>query len=40
MDLSNKHVKLSQQIKGALKESGLSDRIDEAARKVLPDQAR
>lgn len=40
LDLSNKQEKLSQQIKDALKESGISDRIDEAARKVLPDQAR
>ena len=40
LDLSNKQEKLSRQIKGALKESGISDRIDEAARKVLPDQAR
>ena len=39
LDLSNKQEKLSRQIKGALKESGISDRIDEAARKVLPDQA-
>ncbi len=40
LDLSNKQVKLSRQIKDALKESGISDRIDEAARKILPDQAR
>ena len=40
LNLSNKQEKLSRQIKDALKESGISDRIDEAARKVLPDQAR
>lgn len=40
LDLTNRQEKLSRQIKDALKESGISDRIDEAARKVLPDQAR
>ena len=40
LDLSNKQEKLSRQIKDALKESGISDRIDEVARRILPDQAR
>ena len=40
LELSNKQEKLSRQIKDALKESGISDRIDEVARRILPDQAR
>lgn len=40
LDLSDTQEKLSRQIKDALKESGISDRIDEVARRILPDQAR
>ena len=40
LNLDYKQEKLSQEIRAKLEESGISGRIDEIARKVLPEQAR
>lgn len=40
LDLNYKQEKLSQEIKARLEESGISGRIDEVVKKVLPEQVR
>ena len=40
LDLNYKQEKLSKEIKNALRQSGISERIDEVVKKVLPEQSK